>query len=105
MAHLATSKVSEKITVSNAAAGKGFTKATIDTMKTLHNENVAGVQFSVEGADIRYKVGIAPSATDGVLLAAGSTVVFDTEEEARGVLFIRDAAVDATVNAVFLKTA
>lgn len=100
---LISTQVYEQLTISNASEGKGFTKAILDSMYELYKQNLAGVTFSIDGADIRYKFKDAPTASLGILLKDGAIFSFTSEEEVRNVLFIRTGSVDATLDAVFLR--
>jgi hypothetical protein len=100
---LISTQVYEQLTVSNAVDGVGFTKATIDTLYEKYSQQLAGVTFSVDGGDVRYKFKDAPTAALGVLLKDGVTYTFTSEEEVRNVLFIRTGASDVTLDAIFLR--
>jgi hypothetical protein len=95
----------EEITVSNEAIG--FTE---DTYNQVRSQGwiLGGVTFTISDAAIRIRYtndagGNAPTATDGILYASGTTVTFDTPEEVSRVQMIRATSTDATVFAVYLK--
>jgi hypothetical protein len=105
MSNPKSSKVTQQLTVSTTAVG--FDKTTMDKVYSVHGRQLAGVTGSVSGGDVRFKYApepddVKPTAALGTIISAGTTFMFTSEEEARGVMFIRKDVSDATIDATFL---